>query len=40
VLVDGLLALGFRPFRACHYMIRGGGTAPPSGYVLLGADYC
>jgi acetyltransferase (GNAT) family protein len=36
--VDGLLDLGFRLFRACHYMIRGGGTAPPAGYVLMGGD--
>jgi predicted N-acetyltransferase YhbS len=39
VIVDGLRALGFRLFRACHYMIRGGGTAPPAGYVLMGGDY-
>jgi len=39
VVVDGLRALGFRIFRACHYMIRGGGTAPPAGYVLMGGDY-
>jgi len=38
-LVDGLLALGFEVFRACHYMVRGGGTAPPPGYVLMGGDY-
>ncbi len=38
-LVDGLRALGFRLFRACHYMVRGGGTAPPSGYVLMGGDF-
>jgi predicted N-acetyltransferase YhbS len=38
-LIDGLRALGFRVFRACHYMIRGGGTAPPTGYVLMGGDY-
>jgi ribosomal protein S18 acetylase RimI-like enzyme len=37
-LVDGLLALGFRVFRACHYMVRGGGTAPPAGYVLMNGD--
>ena len=39
VLVDGLRAAGFAVFRACHYMIRGGGTAPPAGYVLMGGDY-
>jgi predicted N-acetyltransferase YhbS len=39
VLVDGLRALGFGVFRACQYMIRGGGTAPPAGYVLMGGDY-
>jgi ribosomal protein S18 acetylase RimI-like enzyme len=39
VLVDGLRASGFRVFRACHYMIRGGGTAPPAGYVLMSGDY-
>jgi predicted N-acetyltransferase YhbS len=39
VLVDGLRTLGFHLFRACHYMIRGGGTAPPPGYVLMGGDY-
>ena len=38
-LVDGLRAMGFGLFRACHYMIRGGGTAPPTGYVLMGGDY-
>ena len=39
VLVDGLRAAGFRLRRALHYMIRGGGTAPPAGYVLMGAAY-
>jgi predicted N-acetyltransferase YhbS len=39
VLVDGLLAAGFRLFRACHYMTRGGGPAPPAGYVLMSGDY-
>jgi hypothetical protein len=39
VLVDGLRTMGFRVFRACHYMVRGGGTAPPAGYVLMGGDY-
>src|SRR5207248_28356 len=28
-LVEGLMGFGFRVFRACHYMVRGGGTAPP-----------
>ena len=37
-LVDGLIQLGFRLFRACHYMVRGGGTAPPSNYVLMNGD--
>jgi ribosomal protein S18 acetylase RimI-like enzyme len=37
-LVEGLLGLGFRVFRACHYMVRGGGTAPPSNYVLMNGD--
>jgi predicted N-acetyltransferase YhbS len=39
MLIDGLRTIGFRLFRACHYMIRGGGTAPPSGYVLMGGDF-
>ncbi len=39
VLVDGLRTMGFRLFRSCQYMIRGGGTAPPPGYVLMGGDY-
>jgi predicted N-acetyltransferase YhbS len=39
VLLDGLRTIGFRLFRTCHYMIRGGGTAPPPGYVLIGGDY-
>lgn len=39
VLVDGLRAGGFRVARAHHYMVRGGGTAPPAGYVLMGAAY-
>ena len=38
-LVDGLRAMGFRVARTCLYMIRGGGTAPPPGYVLMGAHY-
>jgi predicted N-acetyltransferase YhbS len=38
-LVEGLRAIGFRLFRSCHYMVRGGGTAPPPGYVLMGGDY-
>ncbi len=37
-LVGGLLDLGFRVLRAAHYMVRGGGTAPPANYVLMGAD--
>jgi hypothetical protein len=37
-LVDSLLGLGFRVFRACHYMVRGGGTAPPPNYVLMNGD--
>jgi GNAT superfamily N-acetyltransferase len=37
-LVEGLAALGFRVFRACHYMVRGGGTAPPANYVLMNGD--
>jgi len=37
-LVDGLVGLGFRAFRACHYMVRGGGTAPPPNYVLMNGD--
>jgi GNAT superfamily N-acetyltransferase len=37
-LVDGLLGFGFRVFRACHYMVRGGGTAPPPNYVLMNGD--
>jgi ribosomal protein S18 acetylase RimI-like enzyme len=37
-LVEGLLGLGFRVFRACQYMVRGGGTAPPANYVLMNGD--
>jgi predicted N-acetyltransferase YhbS len=37
-VVDGLLGFGFRVFRACHYMVRGGGTAPPPSYVLMNGD--
>jgi ribosomal protein S18 acetylase RimI-like enzyme len=37
-LVDGLMAMKFRVFRACHYMVRGGGTAPPPNYVLMNGD--
>ena len=37
-LVDGLLGIGFRVLRACHYMVRGGGTAPPPNYVLMNGD--
>lgn len=38
-LVEGLLGVGFRVFRACHYMVRGGGTAPPPNYVLMNGDF-
>jgi Acetyltransferase (GNAT) domain/Acetyltransferase (GNAT) family len=37
-LVDGLLAAGFRVARACQYMVRGGGTAPPANYLLMNGD--
>ena len=37
-VVDGLLGIGFRALRACHYMVRGGGTAPPPNYVLMNGD--
>lgn len=37
-LAEGLLGMGFRVFRACHYMVRGGGTAPPPHYVLMNGD--
>jgi len=37
-LVEGLAAMGFRVFRACQYMVRGGGTAPPQNYVLMNGD--
>jgi hypothetical protein len=37
-LVDELLRLGFRVVRACHYMVRGGGTSPPANYVLMNGD--
>jgi ribosomal protein S18 acetylase RimI-like enzyme len=37
-LLEGLLGIGFRVFRACHYMVRGGGTAPPPNYVLMNGD--
>jgi GNAT superfamily N-acetyltransferase len=37
-LVDSLLGIGFRVLRACHYMVRGGGTAPPPNYVLMNGD--
>ncbi len=37
-LVGGLVQLGFRAFRAAHYMVRGGGTAPPLNYVLMNGD--
>jgi GNAT superfamily N-acetyltransferase len=39
-LVDGLLEAGFRVFRVCSYMIRGGGTAPPANYVFMSGDLC
>jgi GNAT superfamily N-acetyltransferase len=39
-LVDGLLEAGFRVFRVCSYMIRGGGTAPPASYVFMSGDLC
>jgi ribosomal protein S18 acetylase RimI-like enzyme len=38
-LVDGLMAIGFALFRSCQYMVRGGGTAPSGGYVLMGGDF-
>src|SRR5579884_1424762 len=37
-LLDGLLAHGYRVFRACQYLVRGGGTAPPPNYVLMNGD--
>jgi GNAT superfamily N-acetyltransferase len=37
-LVDGMLGVGFRVFRACQYLVRGGGTAPPPNYVLMNGD--
>jgi GNAT superfamily N-acetyltransferase len=37
-LVEGLVRAGFRVFRACQYMVRGGGTAPPPNYVLMNGD--
>jgi ribosomal protein S18 acetylase RimI-like enzyme len=37
-LVGGLTQLGFRVFRAAHYMVRGGGTPPPANYVLMNGD--
>ena len=37
-LVDGLVALGFRVLRACHYMGRGGAPSPPPNYVLMNGD--
>jgi hypothetical protein len=39
-IVDGLLEAGFRVFRVCSYMIRGGGTAPPASYVFMSGDLC
>ncbi len=38
-LVDALLGVGFRVFRACFYMVRGGGTAPPANYVPMNGDF-
>jgi len=38
-LVEGLRGMGLRVVRTCLYMIRGGGTAPPPGYVLMGGHY-
>jgi hypothetical protein len=38
LLVDGMLGLGFRVAKACQYMVRGGGTAPPPNYVLMNGD--
>ena len=37
-LVDGIMQLGFRVFRACQYMVRGAGIAPPPSYVLMNGD--
>jgi GNAT superfamily N-acetyltransferase len=37
-LVEGLVGLGFRVLRACHYMGRGGATSPPPNYVLMNGD--
>jgi ribosomal protein S18 acetylase RimI-like enzyme len=37
-LLDGLLSHGYRVFRACQYLLRGGGTAPPPNYVLMNGD--
>lgn len=36
--VEGLLEVGFRVLRAGHYLVRGGGTAPPAGYVLASGE--
>lgn len=33
-LIDALLAQGFRVRGVLQYLVRGGGTAPPPGYVL------
>lgn len=37
-LVEGLVGLGFRVLRACHYMGRGGATSSPPNYVLMNGD--
>jgi ribosomal protein S18 acetylase RimI-like enzyme len=37
-LLDGLRAHGYRVFRSCQYLVRGGGTAPPPNYVLMNGD--
>jgi len=36
--VEGLLDAGFRVQRCGHYLVRGGGTAPPAGYVLASGE--
>jgi GNAT superfamily N-acetyltransferase len=38
-LVDALVAIGFRVFRGCFFMVRGGGTAPPANYVPMNGDF-
>jgi hypothetical protein len=37
-VVEGLLEAGFRVLRAGHYLVRGGGTAPPVGYLLASGE--